>query len=412
MSCDQSAETIIDTSRQDSQSSTPSIVRGMSNQLQINTEVIQEDEEMDDVDELGRIKELMDNNTHQDLSFTSQSPEANSYIHLYQEIVKAEAENDTTSQNVLQYYYQFRKKISKRFEYYKNVKKYRDPYFQTNTTWSLLGYLKYKERENDFTSDKSTEHMSYVKNLEYLKENLKECQQIKQCLCNLKPAEYALVGDSGYEKTSEDVNSFWQSINMKKQLDIKKVSVVFSINSLCFRLTDLEYEIVAPLEHSDDVYHNKIGSNVIIPRNQVISTNKRKREDQSDYEESALLFDKSNEDTTMENIDEKTLEQEIKLPLASVNSSLKCKYVSDEKCKSLTIYGWLQIGLELNFYSMDWSGNGIYRFGLVDQCRLPSDKDECGMLEDVYCILKLLESKSLETEKLVKSLFLENTKGK
>ncbi|CAJ0829047.1 10264_t:CDS:2, partial [Entrophospora sp. SA101] len=38
------------------------------------------------------IKELKDNNTHQDLAFTSQSPEANSYIHLYQEIVKAEAE--------------------------------------------------------------------------------------------------------------------------------------------------------------------------------------------------------------------------------------------------------------------------------------------------------------------------------
>ncbi|CAJ0756136.1 3227_t:CDS:2, partial [Entrophospora sp. SA101] len=87
-----------------SQSSASSIVRGMSNQLQINIEVIQEDEEMDDVDELERIaffekliKELKDNNTHQNLLFTSQSPKANSYIHLYQEIVKAEAENDTTN---------------------------------------------------------------------------------------------------------------------------------------------------------------------------------------------------------------------------------------------------------------------------------------------------------------------------
>ncbi|CAJ0843248.1 1458_t:CDS:2 [Entrophospora sp. SA101] len=87
-----------------------------------------------------------------------------------------------------------------------------------------------------------------------------------------------------------------------------------------------------------------------------------------------------------------------------INHLLKeCKYVSDEKCKSLTIYDRLQIGLELNFYSMDWSGNGIYRFGLIDQCRLPSGEDECGMLED---------SKSLVTKKLVKSLFLENTKGK
>ncbi|CAG8742557.1 9377_t:CDS:2, partial [Racocetra fulgida] len=34
---------------------------------------------------------------------------------------------------------------------------------------------------------------------------------------------------------------------------------------------------------------------------------------------------------------------------------------------------------------------GIYRFGLVDRCRLPSDEDEFGILEDAYCILKLLE---------------------
>jgi len=40
---------------------------------------------------------------------------------------------------------------------------------------------------------------------------------------------------------------------------------------------------------------------------------------------------------------------------------------------------------------MDWSGAGIYRFGLVDRCRLPSDEDEFGILEDAYCILKLLE---------------------
>ncbi|CAG8507361.1 5175_t:CDS:2, partial [Cetraspora pellucida] len=70
--------------------------------------------------------------------------------------------------------------------------------------------------------------------------------------------------------------------------------------------------------------------------------------------------------------------------------------------------------LEINFYAMDWSGVGIYRFGLIDQCRLPSDDDEFGILEDAFCILKLLECqyKSLEIEKVVKQLFLENTKGK
>lgn len=97
----------------------------------------------------------------------------------------------------------------------------------------------------------------------------------------------------------------------------------------------------------------------------------------------------------------------------SINRLLKeCKYVSNEERMNLIVYWWLQIGLELNFYAMDWLGAGIYRFGLVDRCRLPSDEDEFGMLEDSYCILKSLENKALEIEKVVKKLLLENTKGK
>ncbi|CAG8614276.1 9934_t:CDS:10 [Ambispora gerdemannii] len=74
--------------------------------------------------------------------------------------------------------------------------------------------------------------------------------------------------------------------------------------------------------------------------------------------------------------------------------------------------GSKSVGLELNFYAMDWSGSGIYRFGLIDRCRIPADEDDCFMLEDAYCILKSLENKSLETETTVKQLFSENTKGK
>ncbi|CAJ0855484.1 14095_t:CDS:2, partial [Entrophospora sp. SA101] len=137
------------------------------------------------------------------------------------------------------------------------------------------------ECEDDFTSDKSTEHMSYVKNLEYLKENSKECQQ---------PAEYILVGDSGvhpslsikYEKMSEDVNSFWQSINMKKQLDIKKLQCAGNALDAITNETHLRSVVMSeiisimkhPLEHSDDVYHNEIGSNVIIPRSKSLVTKK------------------------------------------------------------------------------------------------------------------------------------------
>ncbi|CAG8477785.1 11474_t:CDS:10 [Acaulospora morrowiae] len=92
-----------------------------------------------------------------------------------------------------------------------------------------------------------------------------------------------------------------------------------------------------------------------------------------------------------------------------INRLLKeFKHIASEKRMNLTIYGWLQFGLELNFYAMDWSCSGIYRFGLIDQCRLPSDEDEFGMLEDAYCILKLLEKKTLEIEKVVKQLYLKN----
>ncbi|GES84237.1 hypothetical protein GLOIN_2v831856 [Rhizophagus clarus] len=90
----------------------------------------------------------------------------------------------------------------------------------------------------------------------------------------------------------------------------------------------------------------------------------------------------------------------------------ECKHVPNDKRTSVIIYGWLQVGLELNFYAMDWCEAGIYRFGMVDHCRLPSEDSDCGILEDAYCILKLLEERSLETEKVVKKFFLENTQRK
>ena len=62
-------------------------------------------------------------------------------------------------------------------------------YFQENATWSLLSYLKYRERTKDFTGDRSSEHQSYIKNLEYLQEYPKEYQQAEQagrCLLNFQ----------------------------------------------------------------------------------------------------------------------------------------------------------------------------------------------------------------------------------
>ncbi|CAG8617319.1 4012_t:CDS:2, partial [Cetraspora pellucida] len=76
----------------------------------------------------------------------------------------------------------------------------------------------------------------------------------------------------------------------------------------------------------------------------------------------------------------------------SINRLLKeCDHVSDDEKLKVIVYGWLQFGLELNFYAMDWRGSGVYRFGLLDRCMIPVDDNYCNILEDAYCILKLLE---------------------
>ncbi|CAG8641735.1 2536_t:CDS:10 [Paraglomus brasilianum] len=96
----------------------------------------------------------------------------------------------------------------------------------------------------------------------------------------------------------------------------------------------------------------------------------------------------------------------------SLNYALKgCRHVDDNQRKSLVVYGWLQVGFELNFYAMNWFG-GLYRFGLLDHCILPSQEDDCGLFEDIYCILKELNVKLLQTEKSVKELYRSNMLGK
>ncbi|CAG8645308.1 10731_t:CDS:2, partial [Ambispora leptoticha] len=97
----------------------------------------------------------------------------------------------------------------------------------------------------------------------------------------------------------------------------------------------------------------------------------------------------------------------------SINRLLKeCDHVRDEKRLEIIVFGWLQFGLELNFYAMDWMGSGVYRFGLIDRCRIPADIDDCDILEDAYCILNLLQRKLLDTERAVRNLFSNNTKRK
>ncbi|CAG8718083.1 4925_t:CDS:2, partial [Funneliformis caledonium] len=83
----------------------------------------------------------------------------------------------------------------------------------------------------------------------------------------------------------------------------------------------------------------------------------------------------------------------------SLNNLLKkYKHTSDKQRMDIIVYGWLQVGMELSFYALDWIGDGVYRFGLLDQCIIPSDKNDCNMIEDAYCVIKTLEIKLLQTE--------------
>ncbi|CAG8840620.1 15218_t:CDS:2, partial [Gigaspora margarita] len=59
----------------------------------------------------------------------------------------------------------------------------------------------------------------------------------------------------------------------------------------------------------------------------------------------------------------------------SINKALKqWKHISDENRKSLVLYGFTQDGLEINFYAMSWF-EGIYLFGRIDSCMVPSEED-------------------------------------
>ncbi|KAF0392115.1 hypothetical protein F8M41_010594 [Gigaspora margarita] len=97
----------------------------------------------------------------------------------------------------------------------------------------------------------------------------------------------------------------------------------------------------------------------------------------------------------------------------SINRVLEeWKNLSDNERSSLIVFGWTQIGFDINIYAMSWEGNGIYFFGLVDKCTLPTERDDCGIFEDIYCILKELEVKIKNVEKIIKGLSLKNVRNK
>ncbi|CAG8804014.1 8155_t:CDS:2, partial [Gigaspora margarita] len=75
----------------------------------------------------------------------------------------------------------------------------------------------------------------------------------------------------------------------------------------------------------------------------------------------------------------------------SINKALKqWRHINDDDRKSLIVYGFTQDGLEISFYAMSWF-EGIYLFGRIDSCTIPSEKNDCYLFEEIYCILTELE---------------------
>ncbi|CAG8748467.1 6680_t:CDS:1, partial [Cetraspora pellucida] len=50
----------------------------------------------------------------------------------------------------------------------------------------------------------------------------------------------------------------------------------------------------------------------------------------------------------------------------------------------------------LNVYAMIWCSGGLYLFGLIDKCLIPSNLETFYSLEEVYVILKTLQMKVTE----------------
>ncbi|CAG8819081.1 42160_t:CDS:2, partial [Gigaspora margarita] len=84
----------------------------------------------------------------------------------------------------------------------------------------------------------------------------------------------------------------------------------------------------------------------------------------------------------------------------SINKALKqWRHINDDDRKSLVVYGFTQDGLEISFYAMSWF-EGIYLFGRIDSCTIPSEENNY-LFEEIYCVLTELESKLKKTEETV-----------
>ncbi|CAG8640667.1 17058_t:CDS:2 [Funneliformis caledonium] len=138
---------------------------------------------------------------------------------------------------------------------------------------------------------------------------------------------------------------------------------------------------------------------------QAISTNKVRNEEQNPFTKTRIGHKVDMKGTLIKTLNKfEIIYGEVSGGLTSF--SLSASY---EQRKKLIVYSWLQVGVELSFYAIDWIGCGIYRFGKIDKCELSVDEDDLSILEDAYCILRLLK---LESEKIIKEILQNNTKNK
>ncbi|RIA94358.1 hypothetical protein C1645_818178 [Glomus cerebriforme] len=92
---------------------------------------------------------------------------------------------------------------------------------------------------------------------------------------------------------------------------------------------------------------------------------------------------------------------EVANSLYSLGISLAKIFRQSQTCRS-----------DLSLYAIDWTGNGMYHFGLIKSCLFPSNKENCALFESVFCFLKELEKKLTEMEKLIQELHVADTYGK
>ncbi|RHZ89713.1 hypothetical protein Glove_12g26 [Diversispora epigaea] len=82
-----------------------------------------------------------------------------------------------------------------------------------------------------------------------------------------------------------------------------------------------------------------------------------------------------------------------------LNQVIKAYNQSNDELLNFIVYGIQVIGFHLNVYAMIWCSGGVYLFGLVDKCIIPSNLETFYSLEEVYVILKTLQKKVIEASK-------------